>query len=79
MRKKRNINYFVIMLESLNKNQRRVVREIGFDALLKFNIRSFPRAMAYYPIDNFDHKSSSIILNSGEGLRAKNSKNLKPH
>ncbi|XP_042016180.1 uncharacterized protein LOC121764189 [Salvia splendens] len=63
-----NTDFFVDMLESLNKNQRRAVREIEFGALLNFNIRSFPRSLAYYLIYNFNHKSSSIKLNSGESL-----------
>ena len=53
------------MLESLNNNQRRVVRELDFGALLNFNIRSFLIALAYYLIYNFDRKSSSIINNRG--------------
>ena len=65
---RRNTDFFVDMLESLNENQRRAVREIGFGALLNFNIRSFPRALAYYLINNFNSKTSSIELNSGESL-----------
>ena len=65
---RRNTDFFVDMLESLNENQRRAVREIGFGALLNFNIRSLPRALAYYLINNFNSKTSSIELNSGESL-----------
>lgn len=65
---RRNTEFFVDMLENLNQNKKRAVQEIGFGALLNFNIRSFPRALAYYLINNFDSTSSSIKLNSGESL-----------
>ncbi|XP_042029974.1 protein FAR1-RELATED SEQUENCE 5-like [Salvia splendens] len=65
---RRNTDFFVNMLETLNKNKKRDVREFGFGALLNFKIRSFPRSLAYYLIYNFNHKSCSIKLNNEESL-----------
>ncbi|KAL1544913.1 hypothetical protein AAHA92_21704 [Salvia divinorum] len=56
------------MLQSLNDKQRSAVKEIEFGALLHYNIKSIPRALARYLLENFEPISCSIALNTGDLL-----------
>ncbi|KAL1554277.1 hypothetical protein AAHA92_14855 [Salvia divinorum] len=60
--------YFVEMLQSLNDKQRAAVKEIGVDTLLHYNIKSIPRVLARYLLENFEPISCTIVLNSDDLL-----------
>ncbi|XP_021995743.1 myosin heavy chain, clone 203-like [Helianthus annuus] len=48
----------------LSKEQRNVVREIGFESILKFKLHSVPRKFRYWLVKNFDAENDEI--NTGD-------------
>ncbi|XP_022031801.2 uncharacterized protein LOC110932856 [Helianthus annuus] len=49
---------------NLSKEQRKVVREIGFESILSFKLHSVPRKFRYWLVKNFDAENDQI--NTGD-------------
>ncbi|XP_022007191.1 uncharacterized protein LOC110906354 [Helianthus annuus] len=58
------VNNLKDYIEGLSKEQRNVVREIGFESILKFNLDSVPRKFGYWLVKNFDAENDEI--NTGD-------------
>ncbi|XP_022008051.1 myosin heavy chain, clone 203-like [Helianthus annuus] len=54
------VNNLKDYIESLSKEQRNAVREIGFKSILKFNLHSVPRKFGYWLVKNFDAENNEI-------------------
>ncbi|XP_035842079.1 uncharacterized protein DDB_G0283697-like [Helianthus annuus] len=55
-----SVNNLKDYIESLSKEQRNAVREIGFESILKFNLHSVPRKFGYWLVKNFDAENNEI-------------------
>lgn len=53
---------------SLFNGQRACVREVGFGGLLDLDIRDTPSQLGHWLVDNFDARSQTLKLASGQGL-----------
>ena len=58
------VNNLKDYIEGLSKEQRNVVREIGFEGILKFKLHSVPRKFGYWLVKNFDAENDEI--NTGD-------------
>ncbi|XP_035831795.1 uncharacterized protein LOC118480913 [Helianthus annuus] len=58
------VNNLKDYIEGLSKEQRNVVKEIGFESILKFNLHSVPRKFGYWLVKNFDAENDEI--NTGD-------------
>ncbi|XP_035832787.1 uncharacterized protein LOC118481691 [Helianthus annuus] len=55
-----SVNNLKDYIESLSKEQRDAVREIGFESILKFNLHSVPRKFGYWLVKIFDADNNEI-------------------
>ncbi|KAJ0468125.1 putative Ulp1 protease family catalytic domain, papain-like cysteine peptidase superfamily [Helianthus annuus] len=56
------VNNLKDYIEGLSKEQRNVVREIGFESILKFKLHSVPRKFGYWLVKNFDAENDEINI-----------------
>ncbi|MFS8034665.1 hypothetical protein Hanom_Chr17g01583831 [Helianthus anomalus] len=56
-----NLTYYI---ENLSKEQKKVVREIGFGSILSINLHSVPRKFGYLLVINFDAEND--VINTGD-------------
>ncbi|XP_021986554.1 uncharacterized protein LOC110882995 [Helianthus annuus] len=58
------VNNLTDYIENLSKEQKKVVREIGFGSILSFKLHSVPRKFGYWLVKNFDAENDEI--NTGD-------------
>lgn len=55
-------------VRKMNSQQKQAVKEMGFGHLLNWNIRTLPRRLAYWVVDNFNSKSCDLMTHNGRTL-----------
>ncbi|MFS7917045.1 hypothetical protein Hanom_Chr03g00184491 [Helianthus anomalus] len=58
------VNNLKDYIKNLSKEQKKVVREIGFGSILSFKLHSVPRKFGYWLVKNFDAENDEI--NTGD-------------